>query len=228
IIPVDRLYEICGYARDILKGEHAVGRVIARPFMGKPGSFLRTERRKDFSVEPPRDTLLDELVKAGTGVAAVGKIKEIFAGRGIGKSVHISGNDDGIDKTLAFMHSESEGLIFTNLVDFDMLYGHRNDPKGYARALEEFDRRLPEITGKLGENELLVLTADHGCDPTMPGTDHSREYVPLLVYGNPVKKGQDIGVRESFADLGATIAEIFGVKVPFGRSFLKEILRKHY
>ncbi len=228
ITPVDELYEMCGHARKILSGEHAVGRVIARPFIGKPGSFVRTDRRRDFSVEPPEDTLLDRLIQAGKTVVAVGKIKEIFAGKGISESVHISGNDDGIDKTLSFMRSKSDGLIFTNLVDFDMLYGHRKDPEGYARALEQFDRRLPEITGKLGGGELLILTADHGCDPTTPGTDHSREYVPLLVYGDLVKKGTNLGTRETFADLGATIAEIFGVKVPFGRSFLKEILGKRY
>jgi len=163
-------------------------------------------------------------VKAGITVAAVGKSKDILAGRGISKHIHISGDDDGVNKTLSFMRAVPQGLIFVNLVDFDMHYGHRNDHLGYARALEDFDRRLPEITGELKDNELLALTADHGCDPTMPGTDHSREYVPLLVYGNNINRGVDLGIRESFADLGATIAENFGVQVPFGQSFLSEIL----
>lgn len=224
IIQVEDLYKMCRKAREILTGKHGVGRVIARPFTGKPGNFKRTARRKDFSLPPPQETVLDLLKKKGTAVTAVGKIEDIFAGRGITNAIHTQNNADGVDKTLECMRRARGGLIFTNLVDFDMLYGHRNDPEGYASALEEFDRRLPEIESALADDGILIITADHGCDPTTDSTDHSREYVPLLVFGKHVKAGVDLGIRRTFADVAATIGEIFGVKAPNGESFAGNIL----
>nr|WP_277997643.1 phosphopentomutase [Moorella sp. E308F] len=210
VIPVQELYRYCKIARQLLTGEHAVGRVIARPFVGEPGHFIRTDRRQDFSLEPPRPTLLDAVISAGLQVMAVGKIKDIFAGRGISRWIHTHDNMDGVDQTCNFMREGGRGLIFTNLVDFDMRYGHRNDVAGYAAALEAFDRRLPELLEALNENDVLVLTADHGCDPTTPSTDHSREYVPLLVCGRQIRP-VNIGVRPTFADLGATVADLLDV-----------------
>lgn len=224
VIPLDELYRICAIARELLTGPHAVARVIARPFVGRPGNFRRTYNRRDFSLAPPAPTLLDKLKEAGYAVVGIGKIEDIFAGRGLTQAVHTEGNMDGVDKTLDFMGKDMEGLIFTNLVDYDSLYGHRNDPEGYARALMDFDRRVPELLAALSPGDLLVITADHGCDPVSPGTDHTREYVPLLVYGSRVKAGYNLGIRETFADLGATVAEIFGVSLPVGRSFAGEIL----
>lgn len=225
IIPVEELYRICRAARDLLTGEHSVARVIARPFTGQPGSFQRTPRRHDFSLLPPSPTILDILKENGYTVLAVGKINDIFAGQGITKSLPISDNMDGVDKTLVFAREENErGLIFTNLVDFDMLYGHRNDVSGYAQALEAFDRRLPEIMGVLRDSDILIITADHGCDPTTPGTDHTREYVPLLVYGPGVNPGVNLGVRKTFADVAATIMDLFHLPTPNGTSFAKEIM----
>ncbi|WP_418792550.1 phosphopentomutase [Phosphitispora sp. TUW77] len=224
IIVLDELYEMCRTARSILTGEYAVGRVIARPFIGKPGEFKRTSNRHDFSLEPVGTTILDMLKDNGKSVQAVGKIKDIFAGRGITQAVHTNDNMDGVDKTIEFLRQAREGIIFTNLVDFDSAYGHRNDPDGYARALEELDRRLPEIMELISEEKLLIITADHGCDPTTRSTDHSREYVPLLVYGPKIKKGTNLGVRQSFADIAATIAENFGLLTRHGTSFLKEVL----
>jgi len=224
IIPVEELYRYCRIARELLKGEHAVGRVIARPFVGEPGHFIRTDRRQDFSLEPPRPTLLDILSQAGLQVLAVGKIKDIFAGRGISRWIHTHDNMDGVDKTCKFLRESERGLIFTNLVDFDMLYGHRNDVKGYASALEAFDRRLPELLENLGPRDVLFITADHGCDPTTPSTDHSREYVPVLAYGQPVRP-VDIGLRPTMADLAATVAEL--LHVPYhleGTSFAQALL----
>jgi len=188
VIPVERLYEICQIARDILKGEHAVGRVIARPFIGTEGNFVRTDRRRDFSLAPPKKTLLDYISDNGYHVKAVGKIKDIFANKGITQSVHTHNNLDGIERTIEFINENFAGLIFTNLVDYDMLYGHRNDVRGYANALIEFDNKLPEILNSLKDDDILFITADHGCDPTTPSTDHSREYVPLIVYGKNLKK----------------------------------------
>jgi phosphopentomutase len=203
-----------------------VGRVIARPFVGEPGRFVRTDRRRDFSLEPPRPTLLDRLQEAGQPVWAVGKIEDIFAGRGITEAVHIHDNMDGVDQTLAFMARVDRGLIFTNLVDFDMLYGHRNNPRGYADALEAVDRRVPEVLAALREEDILFFTADHGNDPTTPSTDHSREMVPLLVAGPQVRPGVDLGVRPTFADLGQTVAEYLGAApLEAGTSFLGEVLR---
>jgi phosphopentomutase len=225
VIPIEELYRICQIAREMLVGEHAVGRVIARPFIGELGNFTRTERRKDFSLLPPEPTLLDRLVAAGHSVMGVGKIEDIFAHRGLSRSVHSPNNMACVDQTLVFMKESQRGLIFTNLVDFDMLWGHRNNPQGYAGGLEDFDRRLPEIMEAMTAQDILFLTADHGNDPTTPSTDHSREYVPLLAYGSMVKSGMDLGTRETFADLGATVAELLGIEpLPFGTSFAEEIL----
>jgi phosphopentomutase len=225
VIPIEELYRICQIAREMLVGEHAVGRVIARPFIGEPGNFTRTERRKDFSILPPEPTLLDRLVAAGHSVMGVGKIEDIFAHRGLSQSVHSPNNMACVDQTLAYMKGSRSGLIFTNLVDFDMLWGHRNNPQGYASGLQDFDRRLPEIMDTMMAKDILFLTADHGNDPTTPSTDHSREYVPLLAYGNAVKPGVDLGTRGAFADLGATVAELLGIEsLPFGISFAEELL----
>lgn len=225
IIPLEELYRICLIAREMLAGEHAVGRVIARPFEGKPGSFRRTVNRHDFSLKPIGITLLNILANNGMQVTAVGKIKDIFAGEGVTNAVTTKGNKDGMDKSLQLMESDITGLVFTNLVDFDMLYGHRNNPRGYADALEELDRWLPRLLKALKEDDVLIITADHGCDPTTPSTDHSREYVPLLVYGKQVLGGVDLGVRESFADIAATVAEIFGLKFDVGRSFWSQVYK---
>jgi phosphopentomutase len=211
VIPVDELYRYCQIARELLTGEHAVGRVIARPFVGEPGNFTRTERRKDFSLTPPKDTLLDVLKADGTAVMGVGKIEDIFAHRGLTQSSHTLNNMAGVDAVLGFMATDADGLVFANLVDFDMLYGHRNNPRGYADALEEFDIRLPEIKTALCKGDVLMLTADHGNDPTTPSTDHSRERVPILVTGPQVRRGTDLGTRDSFADVAASIADLLGV-----------------
>lgn len=225
IIPIDQLYNMCEKAREILKGEHAVGRVIARPFEGKPGSFRRTDRRKDFSLKPVKKTILDFAKEQGFEVRAVGKIEDIFAGQGITRSIHINGNMDGVDRTIEWIKEDFSGILFTNLVDFDMLYGHRNNVEGYARAIEDFDRRIPEITGAMKDEDILIITADHGCDPTTESTDHSREYVPILIYGKPVKKGLNLQTRDSFSDIAATVAEYLGVEAQVeGVSFLKEII----
>ncbi|HHY64740.1 MAG TPA: phosphopentomutase [Clostridiaceae bacterium] len=225
IIPIDELYDMCEKARAILTGEHAVGRVIARPFVGEPGSFKRTERRKDFSLKPIKKTLLDFAKEQGFEVRAVGKIEDIFAGSGITHAVHINGNMDGVDKTIDWIRDDFSGILFTNLVDFDMLYGHRNNIEGYARAIEDFDQRLPEITGAMKDGDILFITADHGCDPSTESTDHSREYTPLLIYGKPVRKGVNLHTRESFSDIAATVAEHLGVRAEIeGKSFLKDIL----
>lgn len=221
IIPLEELYAMCAAARDILRGPHEVSRVIARPFVGQPGSFLRTSNRRDYSVTPPEDTLLDILHDAGKMIYAVGKIEDIFAGRGIIEAVHTVSDMDGVDKTIfAMTERPASGIVFTNLVDFDAKYGHRNDPAGYAAALEQFDRRVPELLAALRDDDILVLTADHGNDPTTPGTDHSREYVPILLAGRPIRRHAHIGVRDTFADLAATIADFLQVPgPPAGRSF---------
>ena len=224
IIPVESLYEICEYARDMLRGEHNVGRVIARPFIVKSGEFIRTERRKDFSRPPPEETLLDKVKRKGYEVIGVGKIGDIFAHRGLTREIHIIGNNDGISKTIECIKEDTKGIIFTNLIDFDMKYGHRNNVKGYAEALEFFDYRLPEIVSVLRDEDVIIITADHGCDPTTSSTDHSREYVPLLVYGKKLKKPKSLGIRKSFADIGATAAEALSISdFNKGESFLKEL-----
>jgi len=225
IIPVDELYHMCQVARELLTGPHAVGRVIARPFLGEPGNFTRTQHRKDFSLLPPQDTLLDALKADGKEVMGVGKIEDIFAHRGLTQSNHTSDNMAGVDAILQFMDTGADGLIFANLVDFDMLYGHRNNARGYADALEEFDSRLPEIQQALRNGDVLILTADHGNDPTTPGTDHSRERVPILVAGPQVHRGINLGTRDSFADVTATIAEMLGVAWHgAGKSFARSIV----
>jgi phosphopentomutase len=223
VIPLWELYKICETARDILRGPHEVGRVIARPFIGEPGSFTRTPNRKDFAVPPPKGMLLDQLEANRVEVFSVGKIFDVFLGRGIQEHEKTKSNADGMAKTLAAMDEVESGLIFVNLVDFDQQYGHRNDVEGYARALEEFDAWLPELERKLQFEDLVIITADHGCDPTTPSTDHSREYVPLLAYRPRKMEGINLGLRRSLSDIGQTVAENFGTKISQGASFLSAI-----
>jgi phosphopentomutase len=224
IIPVDQLYQMCQRAREILTGDDGVARVIARPFVGKPGFFKRTERRKDFSLAPPEDTILDIMKQNGFQVFGIGKIEDLFAGKGLTEAIHTKSNKDGVDKLIQTMREKFSGLLFINLIDFDMLWGHRNDIFGFARGLEEFDQRLPEILHLLKEDDILFITADHGCDPTTPSTDHSREYVPLLVFGDKLKQGINLGERESFCDIAQTLEEIFSLKgIKNGKSFWKDI-----
>lgn len=224
-IPLDELYRICEIARELLQGDYLVGRVIARPFVGGEGRYARTENRRDYAMPPFSDTILDGLYKLGVPTIGIGKIEDIFCHRGLSESDHTTNNKDGIRATLRYMDSASAGLIFANLVDFDMLYGHRNDVEGYARTLEEFDAALPEILAALREQDILMITADHGCDPTFPGTDHTREYIPLLVTGMGLKRGVDLGTRRSFADIGATAyAYLSGQEWSVGKSFLDDVL----
>ncbi len=226
VVPIEKLYEYCRIARDILTGEHGVGRVIARPFEGTH-PFKRTPRRHDFSLVPPSDSLPLILKNKGFDSISVGKIYDIFAGIGFTESHPTTGNNDGIEKTISIMDRDFNGLCFINLVDFDMVYGHRNDVAGYANALSYFDSRIPEIIGKLSDEDLLIITADHGCDPAAPSTDHSREYTPMLAYGKKIKYGVDLKTRNTFADIGATVLDWFDVSADgfFGTSFLKEILK---
>jgi phosphopentomutase len=223
VVPLWELYRMCEAARDILRGKHEVGRVIARPFEGPVGAFKRTTNRKDYAVPPPKGMLLDQLQSAGVPVYSVGKIIDIFLGRGIKEYQKTKSNADGMAKTLEAMDHQTNGLIFVNLVDFDSLYGHRNDVEGYATALEEADAWLPNLLAKAGDSDLIVLTADHGCDPTTASTDHSREYVPLLVYGAQAKAGVDLGIRKSLADIGQTVAANFGTSIAAGESFLTAV-----
>jgi phosphopentomutase len=220
-VPLETLYAWCREARRILDPLR-VARVIARPFVGAPGAYRRTYNRKDFSMRPPRPTVLERLSVAGVPVIGVGKIGDIFDRRGMAEDVHTEGNADGLRRTAEILGRMDRGLLFVNLVDFDMLWGHRNDAPGYARGLEAMDRGLPPVLAALREGDLLAITADHGCDPTTPSTDHSREYVPLLVKV-PGREGAPLGTRETFADLGATVAEFFGVEPGEGRSFLGEV-----
>ncbi len=229
IIPLENLYEYCRIARSILSGQHAVGRVIARPFKGTPGKFERhNAARKDFSVAPPAETLLDLLKKKGFVTVGVGKIGDLFGHRGLTDEIHTHSNEDGVDRTLESMekYRKKKGLIFVNLVEFDMLYGHRRNVAGYAEALEAFDRRIPQMLQAMSPEDLLMITADHGCDPSHNvHTDHTREYVPLLVYGKAIKKDIDLGIRSTFADCGQTIADILGAgKLASGKSFKRDIL----
>ncbi len=221
IVPVDTLYEYCEIARELLQGEHGVGRVIARPFIGEEGAFTRTPRRHDYSLMPPKTTMLDVLSEQGKDVIAVGKIKDIFAGKGITEFTYTKNNEEGIEKTLEYLDKDFEGLCFINLVDYDMLYGHRNDVDGYAKALAYFDEKLPEILRKLKADDILMITADHGCDPGYTvSTDHSREHTPFLMYGKCVKPG-NLGTRDTFADIAATVLDYFGITKPFeGESML--------
>ena len=223
VIPLWELYNMCQTAREILQGKHEVGRVIARPFEGEAGAFQRTANRKDYAVPPPKGMLLDQLQSVGVPVYSVGKIIDIFLGRGIGEYQKTKSNADGMAKTLEAMDHQRDGLIFVNLVDFDSQYGHRNDVEGYARALEEADAWLPSLLAKVNDNDLIILTADHGCDPTTASTDHSREYVPLLIYGKRAKAGVDLGIRGSLADIGQTVGGNFGTSIPAGVSFLAQV-----
>ena len=221
VVPVEELYDICRKARKILVGKHGVGRVIARPFIGTSGNYTRTSRRHDFSIEPPKMTMLDQLKEAGKDVLAVGKINDIFVGQGITEYVYTTGNPDGIDKTLAYMDKDFDGLCFVNLVDTDMLYGHRRDIDGYAKAISYFDEKIPEMISKLHDDDLLMITADHGCDPGYTKTtDHTREYIPFLMYGKKLAP-KNLGTRSTFADIAATVLDYFDVekKIP-GESML--------
>ena len=221
VVPVETLYEYCRMARDILQGKHGVGRVIARPFTGESGAYVRTAGRHDFSLTPPSVTMLDQLKENCYDVAAVGKIYDIFAGKGITEHVYTKGNEEGIKKTVEFFDKAFEGLCFINLVDYDMLYGHRNDVDGYAKALTYFDAKLPVILGKMREDDILMITADHGCDPGYTvSTDHSREYTPFIMYGKKIEP-ENLGTRETFADIGATVLKYFGIEPKFaGKSML--------
>lgn len=221
IVPVETLYEYCEIAREILQGEHGVGRVIARPFVGQEGNFTRTSKRHDYSLMPPKTTMLDVLKDNQKAVIAVGKIKDIFAGCGITEFVYTKGNEEGIEKTLEYLDKDFEGLCFINLVDYDMLYGHRNDVDGYAKALTYFDEKLPEIMAKLRDEDILMITADHGCDPGYTvSTDHSREYTPFIMYGKNIKP-KNLGTRDTFADIAATVLDYFKITKPFaGESML--------
>jgi len=224
VIPIDRLYEICEIARKILHGDDEVARVIARPFLGtNAADFKRTENRHDYAVPPPADNLLPVLANAGLDVVCIGKIASIYDSIGVTADLIGKNNGQAVDSTIEALNAKSRGLIFSNLVDFDMLYGHRRDTEGYAKALEEFDARLPEIFAALNDDDLLILTADHGNDPTKEGSDHTREYVPLLVYGKNARPGVALGTRQSLSDIGQTIAENFGLKIADGVSFLREL-----
>ena len=225
IVPIETLYEYCKIARELLTGEHAVGRVIARPFNGVY-PFTRTPRRHDYALLPPKTTMADVLQEKGFDVISVGKIYDIFCGKGFTQSYPTVNNDDGMDKTLSLAKTDFNGLCFINLVDFDMTYGHRNDIAGYARAMTRFDERLGELLPLLKEDDLLIITADHGCDPATPSTDHSREYTPMLAWGKKIKQGVNLGTRDTFADIGSTVLEWFGISSSaiFGNSFLKEIV----
>ncbi len=225
VIPIESLYEMCNCARDILKGKHNVGRIIARPFIVENGIYTRTERRRDFSLPPPEETVLDKAVKKGYEVVGVGKIGDIFAHRGLTREIHATNNRDGVLKTIESIRRDFKGIIFTNLIDFDMRYGHRNNPEGYAEALESFDKSLPEIVDALKAGDVIIITADHGCDPTTLSTDHSREYVPLLVFGKKLNKPRSLDIRNSFADVGATVSEaLLELRLDKGESFFTELI----
>lgn len=223
VIPLFELYKMCDIAREILRGPCEVGRVIARPFVGEPGAFKRTTNRHDYAVPPPKGMLLDQLQAKGVEVSSVGKIFDVFLGRGIRDHEKTVSNADGMAKTLAMMKGQPSGLIYVNLVDFDQLFGHRNDVEGYAKALEEVDAWLPSLERALAPGDLAILTADHGCDPTTPSTDHSREYVPVLAYGPASKHGVNLGTRATLSDIGQTVAENFGTGIVVGTSFLTSI-----
>ena len=226
IIPIDELYKMCEIAREILMGDYQIARVIARPFVGKPGAFERTPNRRDYSLSPFGDTILDNIKNDNKDVIAVGKIVDIYNGQGITEDVHTVSNMDGVDQTIKYMKEKNEGIIFTNLVDFDAKFGHRRNSLGYKEALEEFDQRLPEILSNLKDDDVLMITADHGNDPTYKGTDHTRETVPLLVYGKNIKANVNLGDRTSFSDIAAFIGEYLEVKMPeFGISFKNKIVK---
>lgn len=226
IIPLERQYEICQIARQMLRGKHAVGRVIARPFVGSgPADFKRTLNRRDYPLTPPEDTMMDKLVAAGVNVCGTGKIDDLFGGRGLTGTRHSEDNQSSIQGLLAYLDEDFQGLIFSNLVEFDMVFGHRNDARGYANALEAFDEALKPIGEKMRPTDICIIVADHGVDPTTAGTDHTREYIPLLVFGEAVKPDVNLGTRSTYADVAATLAEIFNIPPPrIGKSFLKEII----
>lgn len=227
VISLEELYRMCSIAREMFMGEKAVGRIIARPFIGEGREFTRTSNRRDFALDPFDKTMLDYIKEKGLNVMSVGKIEDIYNKRGVTDAVHIKNNMDGVDKTLEYMKGDKEGLIFTNLVDFDMLYGHRNDAQGYAKALVDFDNRMPEIISLMNDDDILILTADHGCDPTTSSTDHSREYIPVLVYGKGIKGGIDIGIRKSYCDIGKTVLDLLNVENSlYGESFANEIIKE--
>ncbi|HET6646178.1 MAG TPA: phosphopentomutase [Pyrinomonadaceae bacterium] len=223
VIPLRKLYEMCETARRMLDGPNKVGRVIARPFLGEPGGFYRTENRHDYAVPPPRENLLVSLADEGLDVVCIGKIASIYDSNGVTEDRTAKNNQQSIDQTIDALNDDSRGLIFSNLVDFDMLFGHRRDTEGFAKALEHFDSRLPEIEAAMRDDDLMIITADHGNDPTFRGSDHTREYAPLLVFGKQARSGVDLGNRDSLADIGQTIAENFGLRLTAGRSFLGEI-----
>ena len=223
VIPLERLYEMCEVARRILDGEHKVGRVIARPFLGQPGAFYRTENRHDYAVPPPRENLLPALADADLDVVCIGKIASIYDSLGVTKDLTAKNNEQSIAQTIRALEEPTRGLIFSNLVDFDMLYGHRRDTEGYAKALEHFDARLPEIETAMRDNDLMMITADHGNDPTFHGSDHTREYAPLLVFGKSARPGVNLGTRSSLSDIGQTIAANFGLTLTAGKSFLPQL-----
>ena len=227
IIPLDELYKMCEIAREIMMGDNAVARVIARPYIGEgTGKFKRTSNRRDYSLSPFEDTILDNIKESGLDVIGVGKIEDIFNGQGITEAVHTKDNMDGVDKTINYINKDNKGLIFTNLVDFDSSFGHRRDIKGYKEALEEFDKRIPEIINSMKEDDILIINADHGNDPSYKGTDHTREYIPVLVYGKNIKSNVNLGTRKSFSDIEATVSDILNVKLPKnGQSFKNDILK---
>ena len=226
IVSLDELYKMCEIAREIMMGDNAVARIIARPFIGKPGAFERTSNRRDYSLSPFEDTVLDNIKNSNLDVIGVGKIEDIFNQQGITEAIHTHDNMDGVDQTINYMKKETKGLIFTNLVDFDSKYGHRRDVEGYKNALEEFDARIPEILENMNDDDVLIINSDHGNDPTYKGTDHTREYIPVLVYGKNLKSGLNLGTRNSFADIGATVADILNVEMPkHGQSFKNEIMK---
>ncbi len=226
VVPVPELYRCCEIARELLTGEHGVGRVIARPFVGTFPDFTRTANRHDYSLQPPAPTLLDAVSAAGLDCIGVGKINDIFAGRGITEYVRTKSNADGMEKTFAYAQRDFNGLCFVNLVDFDMVFGHRNNVDGYANALTEFDRQLGELMPLLREEDLLIITADHGCDPSTPSTDHSREHVPMVAWGRGIRAGANLGTRDTYAHIAATVADYLGVRTEgMGTSFLSEIMK---
>lgn len=227
VIPLEELYKMCEIAREIMMGDNAVARVIARPFVGKKtGEFTRTSNRRDYSLNPFEPTVLDNIKEANLDVIGVGKIEDIFNGQGITEAIHTKDNMHGVDETINYIKKESNGLIFTNLVDFDSKFGHRRNVEGYKEALEEFDARIPEIMDAMKDDDVLIINADHGNDPTYKGTDHTREYIPVLVYGKKIKENVNLGIRDSFADIGATVADLLNVKMPkHGTSFKKDIIK---
>ena len=227
VIPLEELYKMCEIAREIMMGDNAVARVIARPFVGKKtGEFTRTSNRRDYSLNPFEPTVLDNIKESNLDVIGVGKIEDIFNGQGITEAIHTKDNMHGVDETINYIKKENNGLIFTNLVDFDSKFGHRRNVEGYKEALEEFDARIPEIMDAMKDDDVLIINADHGNDPTYKGTDHTREYIPVLVYGKKIKENVNLGIRDSFADIGATVADLLNVKMPkHGTSFKKDIIK---